>query len=292
MFGYVRPLKGELKVSEWEAYQAAYCGLCQCLGAQYGYRSRFLVSYDLTFLYCLMTCRQREQAAAVCRCPANPLRRKKCLSASADMAHAAGVNVLLMYHKLRDTAADEAGIKRLAAKAAQMFYRRPYRKAAAQLPELDALMHRQLSALAELEQTRCTSIDRTADAFAKILAACGSSMEDEAAQRASKEVLYYVGRYLYLTDALDDLQKDLAAGAYNPVAARYGIQAGHLSPENTQALINTIQLSISRAAAALELLEPLWCGGILRNIIYWGLPAVLQSVRNGTFENKQFRSKT
>ena len=50
MFGYVRPLKGELKVKEHEQFKAAYCGLCNTLKKRYGFFSRFLLNYDFTFL--------------------------------------------------------------------------------------------------------------------------------------------------------------------------------------------------------------------------------------------------
>jgi hypothetical protein len=289
VFGYVRPLKGELKVSEFEAYQAAYCGLCRSLGKNFGFSARFLVSYDLTFLYCLLTAAEQAMPTRRCRCPANPLKKKNCVSGGEAMTRTAQINVLLMYHKLRDAAGDETGAKRLAAKAAMLLYGRAYKKAANDQPSLDSLIREQLDRLAALEAERCPSIDRTADAFAQILRACADTLPAGAPRRAAGETLYHVGRYLYLTDALDDLPKDAASGSYNPVALRYGVTDGVLSTEDGQALEDTIQLSISRAAAALELLEPRWSGGILRNIIYQGLPAVLQSVRMGTFQNKSHK---
>ena len=54
MFGYVRPLRAELKVKTLEQYQAAYCGLCRTLGKEFGFAARFTVSYDLVFLYLLL----------------------------------------------------------------------------------------------------------------------------------------------------------------------------------------------------------------------------------------------
>ena len=47
MFGYVLPLTAELKVREWHAYRAYYCGLCKELKREYGFLSRFLLNYDL-----------------------------------------------------------------------------------------------------------------------------------------------------------------------------------------------------------------------------------------------------
>ena len=47
MYGYVRPDKGELKVSEYELYRAAYCGLCHALKKRCGFGARMALSYDL-----------------------------------------------------------------------------------------------------------------------------------------------------------------------------------------------------------------------------------------------------
>ncbi|MEI3141456.1 MAG: DUF5685 family protein [Lawsonibacter sp.] len=37
-----------------------------------------------------------------------------------------------------------------------------------------------------------------------------------------EQLLYHLGRWIYLIDARDDLAEDLADGRYNPVAARFG----------------------------------------------------------------------
>ena len=55
MFGYVRPLPDELKVRDLRVWREDYCGLCRCLGTRYGFAARFLLSYDITFLYGLLT---------------------------------------------------------------------------------------------------------------------------------------------------------------------------------------------------------------------------------------------
>ena len=49
MFGYVRPLKGELKINEYEEYKAVYCTLCKSIAKHYGRLQSFFLSYDLTF---------------------------------------------------------------------------------------------------------------------------------------------------------------------------------------------------------------------------------------------------
>ncbi len=55
MFGYVIPLHSTLSQEARKRYKAAYCGLCCALQKHYGFRSRFLVNYDMTFLYFLLS---------------------------------------------------------------------------------------------------------------------------------------------------------------------------------------------------------------------------------------------
>ena len=50
MFGYIRVNKPELKVKEFEIYNAVYCGLCREMGKSYGIFSKFCLSYDMTFV--------------------------------------------------------------------------------------------------------------------------------------------------------------------------------------------------------------------------------------------------
>ena len=70
MFGYVRPRRDLLTQDDFAAYHAAYCGLCRALGRQYGFHARFLVNYDMTFLYLLRASAAPVCGVEPCRCPA------------------------------------------------------------------------------------------------------------------------------------------------------------------------------------------------------------------------------
>ena len=43
-----------------------------------------------------------------------------------------------------------------------------------------------------------------------------------------EQLLYHLGRWIYLVDAADDLKKDVKNGSYNPLVPRFGAQAGEL----------------------------------------------------------------
>ena len=54
MFGYVRPLRDELKCRDFDLYRAVYCGLCRCMRRRYGLLAPMFLNYDFTFLALLL----------------------------------------------------------------------------------------------------------------------------------------------------------------------------------------------------------------------------------------------
>ena len=54
MFGYVRPVRPELKCKDFDLYRATYCGLCRCLRRRFGLIAPMLLNFDFTFLALLL----------------------------------------------------------------------------------------------------------------------------------------------------------------------------------------------------------------------------------------------
>ncbi len=286
MFGYVRPSIAELKVREDAHYRAAYCGLCRCLGKRYGMSSRFLVNYDITFLYLLLAGLEEPLAHQVCFCPANPFRRKKCVPITPAMEYAADVCVILCVLSLEDARRDAKCFKKVLPAAAHLMFHRAYQKAKARQPAFAAMAREQLALLAQLEAERCQSMDRVADAFASLLSHCADSMLP-GEKRPVQQLLYHVGRFLYLTDALDDLSGDIKSGNYNPLLYRFSCKDGALSPEDRAYVRESILQSVAMARAALSLCELKSNLTILENITFLGLPAVLCAVEQGVFQARR-----
>lgn len=289
MFGYVLPQLDRLPETARARYRAAYCGLCHSLQRNYGFRARFLVNYDMTFLYFLLRTGEPAQASR-CFCPARPWCKKSCLPEEPAMAYAADLSVLLSYWKLLDVRRDGNLPRKAGAALLLRWYRRAYRRAVRRRPEIDRTFGLQLARLQRLEEDKSASLDRTADAFALLLRACADDLTAEEERRTAGLLLYHVGRYLYLVDALEDLPKDNRNGAYNPLRYRYALDNGALAAADRAQLLDTIDASVSMAASALELLENR-DREILNNIIYYGLPAVLHSVAEGTFRRAKNRRK-
>ena len=283
MFGYVRPRRDKLAQAELDAYQAAYCGLCRALGKGYGFAARFLVSYDMTFLYLLRAGLSEAAPTARCWCPARLCGRKPCVCDPGGYEPVAACTVILSYERLCDNVRDKSFFRGLPDRLLRLVYRRAYRRACRRLPELAALTARQLRALGELEAARSPSIDATADAFARIVAACAGDLQAPELRRPMEQALYQTGRFLYLADALDDLKRDCETGNYNPLRYRFSVTDGSLAPADLDYLTQLTDASVNLAGSALSLLPPSPNTSLLENIIYLGFPAVFHAVKEGRF---------
>ena len=132
---------------------------------------------------------------------------------------------------------------------------------------------------------------RTYDTFARLLAGAAGEEPDPVRRRVLAQLLYHLGRWIYLTDAADDLAKDQRSGSYNPLPLRFSMQEGKLTEESRQELAQTMDRSVERMAAAFELLE---CGvwqPIIESVVYAGLYQVGNAVLNGTFHQRPRREK-
>ena len=283
MFGYVRPRRDRLAQEDLEAYRAADCGLCRALGKEYGFAARFLVNYDMTFLYLLRASGAAPGEVRPCWCPARVCGRRDCTLDPAGFGPVTACTVILCWEKLRDDLRDEGFFRALPKRFLALVYRRAYGKAARRLPAFAALAEERLRALSALEAAQSPSIDATADAFAGLVAGCAGDLEDPALRRPMEQILYQTGRFLYLADALDDLEEDCAKDRYNPLRFRFPAGEGRLSPAALDYLTQLTDASVNLAGAALALLPCRAHEALLENVLYLGLPSVFAAVKAGKF---------
>lgn len=282
MYGYVRPEKGELKIREYELFRGVYCGLCHTLKKRYGMLFRFAVNYDLTFLSMLL-CSAEKPELCIRRCPYHPMRRSACPKTYPAMEAAADYTVILAWWKMLDGVKDKGFFGALASRLVSVFMKPAYRKAASTRPEFAHATEDNLRMLWDLEDEKSGRLDEAADKFACILRAASDDVDDTARKRILNELLYHLGRIVYVIDAVDDLKKDEQDGVYNPLSYRFSTQNGNLLPEDVSSLRQTLQHSHNSLCAAFELLGDNPYREILSNIIYFGLPGVTQAVFSGTW---------
>jgi hypothetical protein len=76
---------------------------------------------------------------------------------------------------------------------------------------------------------------------------------------------FYLGKFIYIMDAYDDVEKDLEKGSYNALASSYGKED---FDEQAREMMNLV---LAECTAQFELLPCIEDANILRNILYAGV---------------------
>ncbi len=281
MFGYVRPLKGDLLVREFTWYRAVYCGVCKSLGARYGQLPRLAVNYDITLLALLLFALRADPPAALpASCIANPLRKHPVAQADPVLDAAADVTVILAWHKARDDARDGRRWRGLAGRAVFAAARR---RAAARWPEVDREIAAALDELKAVEarEPGPESPLQGADAFGRVTGAAFGGVSEALLpdlQPATRAALRWagerLGRWIYLVDAVDDLADDVDHKNWNPFAAGTRTQAVAAA----EPWLLELEAELDRTCALLPYERD---AALVANIVRAGLPAVRADVLAG-----------
>ncbi|MDR2361041.1 MAG: DUF5685 family protein [Oscillospiraceae bacterium] len=262
MYGYIRPFKPELKIREWETYQAAYCGLCAELKRRYGFAARFAVNYDFTFFIMLLA--KGESEFKRMRCPGNGRKKAHCFAGKATEI-AADLSIIMGWNRLRDSIEDDGFPRKLfITRPAKVLMKRQYRHAANVHKKFANNVSELLDELRDLEHNRESSAVKMAQVFANVLSAAGEYGDSNEERRVLTHLLDAIGRLIYILDAADDLEADRKKCRYNPLI--YDSQFDAKS---------YLEKTAAEAAADFELLPPGEFSGILGNILYLGIPSAI-----------------
>lgn len=261
MFGYIRICEPELKVKDLRRYRAYYCGLCRTLKEKYGSIGQMTLSYDLTFIAILLnSLYESELKGSACRCKTHPLKKQEMLQ-SEMTEYAADMNLILSYYHLKDDWVDErkpgslVGLHALGRKAG---------KIALQYPRQCRVMQKELKALERMEAAESRNIDEAAGCFGRLMEevlVCRKDVWEEDLRRMG----FFLGKFIYIMDAYEDLERDEEQGNYNPLKA-LGREADY-----EERCRQILCMMIAESTAAFEKLPCLQDTDILRNILYIGV---------------------
>ncbi len=279
MFGYIKPFKPEMRIYEFEIYKSVYCSLCKSLGKNYGFFSRLMLSYDCTFLILLDLALKNE-----CinfnkgHCVFNPLKKcNYCDYTKASFKFAGAVCIILSYHKINDEIKDSKFFKKILAIAIKPFFWLSYKKARSEFNYVDVIVSNMMDAQSEIENDKNASIDESALPSAEMLSELLALLSDDyKIQRILRDFGYFVGRWIYLVDACDDLDKDIKGENFNPFLINYKdmIDDEDISKHLNQVLNQTLY----RANIAYNLLPIYNFKNILDNIMNLGLPDIQKQI--------------
>ena len=272
MFGYVKPVVGDMLVREHEFYKATYCGICRAMKKHTGALSNVTLSYDSVFLALIrmLYIPDADFAAEQRRCIAHPTKKRPMLKENAAIEYTARAFAILTYYKMRDDISDEVSVKKLGAAVLSPITSTAKKRAG--ISALEKTVRDGLAAITSLEKEGCASVDIPAGIFGDILGEIFAYGLDTADAIVPREVGKHLGRFIYAADAAEDYDEDLKSGKYNPFVLLYG--GAPLTDENKQSIKCGLLLECRKLEAAVNLLPfgtRLTIESIINNIIYLGL---------------------
>lgn len=277
MFGYVIVNKQEMKFKDFEVYQSYYCGFCQELKKRYGVKGQITVTYDMTFLILLLKgLYEVEDKVDGCKCIAHPFDRHP-TRANIFMEYAADINILMTYYQCMDDWEDE---KKVWKRGYAGILKRAFGEAAARYPQKAEEISGQMQLLHECEKKNEKNLDIVAGCFGNIMAEIFALKNDEWEEELRK-MGFFLGKFIYLMDAYEDIEKDRKKGNFNPFLSMCG--------ENgfDDEVYHILRMMMAECSRAFEKLPVLQNVDILRNILYSGVWCRYEMVKGKRKEQQE-----
>ena len=275
MFGYIMINKPELKIKDFETYRSYYCGLCESLKQRHGFIGRSMLTYDMTFLVMLLAdLYDMEDGEKCCRCMMHPVK-KHCQRTNLAGDYCADMTILLSYHKCLDDWNDERKPSRW---ILARLLRPKVKRVSARYPETASLIEKKLNQLTIAERAQNTPIDKVAKLFGEIMGEVFAYKDDFWKDDLYK-VGFYLGKFIYLLDAYEDIEKDLKTGDYNPYREICG------NEQFEEQVLQLMMLMMGECTDAFERLPLVEHAEILRNILYSGVWVRYGQVKAKRLEN-------
>ena len=269
MFGYVVINEQELKVREVGLYRSYYCGFCRELKRKYGFPGQMTLSYDMTFLIMVLSdLYDAKDTVAKTRCIAHPLGEHQ-TRINLYTEYAADMNLILSYYACLDDWSDEKKLHKLM--LARLLQRRS-QEAGINYGHKAAVIKDRLDKLHAAEKSDSSDIDQVAGYFGDIMAELFAIYEDEW-EEPLRHMGFYLGKFIYIMDAYDDLEKDQKSSSFNPLKKMAD------RPDFDDCCQQILTMMISRSCEAFELLPCVENLPILRNILYSGVWTRYNNVR-------------
>ena len=270
MYGYVLPLKSKIRQQDYILFRAFYCGMCKTTGALFGQWARYTVNYDTAFMAALVSdCLDFPEEIDKRACIGHPFSRTPMELRNELLEKLSCANVILAYYKVLDDVTDGSRKARVALK----IMKKAYDKAKTMLPGADEIVRDGYDRLRRMEQNNEKMLDRVCDCFAALLKNLFALLLGDKANEPVLSLAYNIGKFVYIADALDDIDEDAADGNYNVFIAamgEYESRAAFVGKHRAQ-LEFIFASTVNKAIAAFNDMSFTQSYSLLENIIYYGL---------------------
>lgn len=291
MTGYVKADKKSMTMGDYEIYRGIYCSLCNSLGKNYSVFARLLLSYDFALVAVLKlalsvsSCELNKKS-----CPFNHAKKCWCCDGRGEIDFCAHAVVIIAYYKILDNLQDKGFFKKILSALLYPAISLMHKKAARLAPDIEEILKENMAKQAECEKNPDCGLDEaahySADALGKIFKLDSSGEESDKLYNLG----YMTGRFVYILDAADDLEKDIKTKNFNPFIKEFPSLD---SEEEKKAFASRAEKALNLTQATLlEYKDSITLNRfakIIENILFSGLDSSAKAVIDryrGTENNK------
>ena len=285
MFGYIRPDLPYLYLKDDKLYKSLYCGICKGIGKTCSQRARLSLTYDVAFLSAVAhNIIGKDVEIKQKRCVAHPIVSRPMASVDDLTETLACVNVLLAYYKIQDDIIDGSG-----GRFKRTFVTRGYKRAKKKCPEIDNIIKESYNELRKFEKANDSMIDRVCEPFSDMLKKLSFIiLGKDFSTEHTENLFYFIGKWIYLIDALDDYDKDIKKKCYNPLRAGFNAESAKQLIENNGKDIAIIFNDIvNNIAVAFNNIKFYFNKDLIGNILLRGIPQKTDEIIKGIIDGKK-----
>ncbi len=215
----------------------------------------------MTFVVMLLSSLyEPETKVGWAKCMAHPFE-KHSIRKNEFSDYGADMNVLFTFYKCRDDWADDKKVSRL---AYSKLLKRSFRSVCIRYQEKAKKIGMLLREMAQEEKRMNQDIDHMAGLFGQIMGEILAVREDEW-KEGLKRMGNFLGKFIYLMDAYEDIEEDMKRNRYNPLRKMYERTDFE---EEIKTILTMMMAGCCREFEKLPVIEH---AEILRNILYSGV---------------------
>ena len=282
MFGYTFPIEPMMTNEEQSAYRAYYCETCHQLRDGYGVMSTVIVSYEMTFANIILNSVLKGGVI-----DKEPKAGKLCVFRHSDnhtelLRRLAAYTVLVANNDLVDDKLDGPSVK---SNLGLLWLNRSIGRAKRDFPEYDELIMKGYGILREKEQAGCDDPVEMGKASAASMIWVLREMVGEEWTPELEQLFENMGIWVYVLDAIEDLDDDFKDHQYNPFLIGCGdfTTGKDYIERNIYRITGILNGIITNIQTAYQRIRPQMVANqtVADNIIYQGVPVAVRRVMAG-----------
>lgn len=250
MIGYLKPKFDKPSKDCKREYKSFYCGLCKTLKKRYSYTGILSLNYETTaFLILLKSLEETKQQTFHGSCSISPFVPVTYIDYYQDeLKCAADLSMLILHYEISDNKKDIGGIKW---DITEKIISKKIAQSKESLQDSFFNIENAISKYYQIENSQTTKFEDVLEGSGNLTKAIFLSLiknHDVTTTNLLLELSSLLGKWIYLIDACDDLEKDKKSEAFNPILI---IQ----SPINVLKFLEAIEIKIAQIIEELPIVN-------------------------------------